>query len=309
MDNINIPVRTKNNSHLNNLRVLEDITVIIPTVGRPILSNCLNSIAGGTSLPGCLIVIDQGSNPDVKIWIGDIVSKGVNAIHVQSHERSPSSARNAGIAQVKTKFFAAIDDDCIAASNWLDAMAACLEKRPNDIITGRVEPAGDGNPPSVVTFPEPRQYLRPSIRLMNPITTGNYGCSLETMRKIGPFDINLFTAEDADWGYRALKLGVAIYYEPGVIVHHFHWRNISDLRRTYDEYAWGQGAFFGKHLKQGDWSMVLRSLITFYRGLKSLLFGWIKNDETRILIGIARMTHFFPGLLNGLWGFRPKGRH
>jgi len=308
LDTINNPVGATKNDHLKDLRILENISVIIPTVGRPILSNCLNSIAGGTVLPGCLIVVDQGSNPEVMKWIGDLVLKRVNTIHIQSMERSPSSARNAGIAQVKTKFFAAIDDDCIAESNWLESISACLEKNPNAIITGRVNPAGEGIPPTVVTFPEPRQYLRPSIREVNPLVTCNYGCSLETMRAIGPFDNNLIAAEDNDWSYRALKQGIPIYYEPGVIVHHYHWRNKSDLRKTYDEYAWGQGAFYGKHLKQGDWSMILRSLITFYRGLKSLLFGWVKNDENRILIGIARMTRFFPGLIHGLRGFRPAGK-
>ena len=53
-------------------RVLDDLTVIIPTVGRPILQRCLQSIADGTVLPARIIAIDQGDNLEVADWLHSI---------------------------------------------------------------------------------------------------------------------------------------------------------------------------------------------------------------------------------------------
>src|SRR5690242_876708 len=92
-------------------RLLDDLTVIIPTVGRPILQRCLQSIASGTVLPARIIVIDQGENPLVAEWVHSLEGMGLETFHLRSPERSPASARNRGIEQVQTRFVAAIDDD------------------------------------------------------------------------------------------------------------------------------------------------------------------------------------------------------
>src|SRR5690348_9046482 len=138
-------------------RILDDFTVIIPTLGRPILQRCLQSIADGAVLPARIIAID-GDNHAVGDWLHSMEEIGIETLHLHSMERGPAPARNRGIEQVQTRFVAAIDDDCVAGKDWLEKMERQLRQHPTAIITGRLEPAGDGIPPTVVTSAVPCVY-------------------------------------------------------------------------------------------------------------------------------------------------------
>ncbi len=284
-------------------KILENFTVIIPTVGRPILKECLRSIVEGNLLPARIILVDQGNNPAVTEWIQESKNAGgTDILHIRSKGRSPASARNEGIKQVNTPFIAAIDDDCIADAGWLETMAFCLNKNPDTIVTGRVEPAGEGIPQTIMTEAEPYTMHHLSIRNLSPLATCNMGVSLQSAQLIGGFDEDLFTAEDTDWAYRALRLGLPLQYAPEVIVHHYHWRNSSQTLSNYQAYATGLGVFYGKHLRRGDLSMVPRTILALYRGAKSLLKGWKNQDQNLTLEGTARLTKLIPGLIDGLRG-------
>jgi GT2 family glycosyltransferase len=282
--------------------VVNDITVIIPTVGRPILQKCLQSISDGKVLPTRIIAIDQGDNLEVADWLGNIEATGLDTLHLRSTERSPGSARNRGIEQVQTPFVAAIDDDCIAEKDWLETLEIRLHKNPMAIITGRLEPAGGGIPPTIVTSNVPRIYSHPSIRIPSPLASANMGFALHTAQQIGPFDEDLSSAEENDWAYRALRAAIPILYAPEIVVYHVHWRDKSQLDAAFQVYAWGQGAFYGKHLRRGDLSMVLRTALSLYRGARSLYYGTMNNDYRQRTQGYASITRLLPGLLAGLRG-------
>lgn len=289
-------------------QVSPDFTVIIPTIGRPILQECLQCILYGSMLPGYVVIVDQGNNPEVEGWIEKANSLGPALVYVKSSGRSPSSARNQGMECVQSSFVVAIDDDCLAASDWLEKMTFYLRRDPHSIVTGRVEPAGDGLPPTVVMDDASQIIRKPSLRITSPLSTGNMGVSTALARQIGAFDENLFTAEDIDWAYRALRMGIPIFYAPDVIVRHYHWRDRGQTAVNYQAYAAGLGAFYGKHLRRGDWSMAMRILLALYRGVKSLVSGWVKHDEDQYLVGLARMTQFLPGLAYGFRGISSQGR-
>lgn len=281
---------------------LEDYSVIIPTVGRTILKECLAAILNGSAIPKRIVVIDQGENPDVESWLKEAGHSDVDIQHVHSNGRSPSSARNEGMEHVKTTFVAAVDDDCLVEYSWLEKMNFHLQKDSGLIVTGRVEAGDDGVPPTIITSTTFELIRHLPFRNLSPLATGNMGVSTELARQIGDFDENLFTAEDTDWAYRALKANIPLLYAPDVIVFHHHWRDRSQSAVNYRAYAKGLGAFFGKHLRQGDLSMILRALLALYRGGKSLLKGQIQGDENLILEGKARLTHLIPGMIDSFRG-------
>jgi GT2 family glycosyltransferase len=260
-------------------------------------------------LPGCIVIVDQGNTADVAEWIKQADGLGAELLYVKSLGRSPSSARNQGMEKVRSPFVLAIDDDCLAASDWLEKMALHLRRTPNVIVTGRVEPAGDGLPPTIVMDDAPQLIQRPSLRNTSPLSTGNMGVSTTLARQIGAFDENLFTAEDIDWAYRALRKGIPIFYAPDVIVRHFHWRDKGQSAVNYEAYAKGLGAFYGKHLRLGDWSMIGRILLAIYRGTKSLIIGWICSDEDQYLIGLARMKKLLLGVMQEFRGEPSQSRN
>jgi GT2 family glycosyltransferase len=283
--------------------VLDDISVVVPTMGRPTLEQCLRAIVQGTCWPARLIVIDQGTNAQVGAWLGHLEALGIATLHLRAEPRGPGAARNRGFELVQTRFFAAIDDDCVAEPTWLEHMARHLRQHPHAIITGRVNPGGEGFVPSVVAFDSPVTYDRLALSGVAAFVSGNIGMVASTSQLIGPFDEDPLlsaAAEDNELGYRALRAGVPIMYRPDVIVAHMDWRDTSQLPALYRGYARGQGAFFGKYLRQGDWTVALWVLLYVYRGIRLWVRGLLCSDQHAMIEGAARMQHFVPGLLAGL---------
>lgn len=291
--------------------ILEDVTVIIPTLGRATLEQCLCSLLVGTRWPAQVILVDQGTNPAVVEWLGYLERVGILPVHLHAARRGPAAARNRGMEQVKTPFFAAIDDDCLAETDWLEKMAVRLRQHPTAMITGRVNPGGEGFVPSVITSEVAMVYERPSLRVGDPLSSGNMGMALRTAQSIGPIDEDpLFSAaaEDNDWGYRALRAGFPIVYAPEVIIYHLDWRDRSELAALYRDYAWSKGAFFGKYLRKGDGFIALRTLLYFYRGARMWVRGTLRHDYNLTVEGHARMVYLLPGLVAGIRGKRPTRR-
>ncbi|OQY34650.1 MAG: hypothetical protein B6243_05375 [Anaerolineaceae bacterium 4572_5.2] len=292
-------------------RVFDDITVVIPTVGRPILRKCLQSVISGKVLPARIVIVDQGDNPAVADWVDDIKGVGLDVFHLRSTERSPASARNRGIEQVQTPFMATIDDDCMAEDDWLEKLELHLQKDPETIVTGRVLLAGNRLLSTSATLPRiasdtPRLTRVPSIRHPFQLSAANMGISLRIAQRIGKFDEALFTAEDIDWGHRALHAGIPIRYAPEVTVHHYHWRDETQTVSNYRAYAEGLGAFYGKYLRRGEWSMALRIALSLFRGARSVFYGVINKDHNRRVRGLANVIWLLPGVVSG---FLNLGRH
>lgn len=288
--------------HTGSQAIIEDFSLIIPTLGRSTLAKCLQALLSGTRWPKHVIVIDQGSNAAVAVWLHDLSRQGILTSHIKMSKKGVSLARNRGIEQVQTTFVVAIDDDCLVESDWLENMEKHLRQNPAALITGRVTPIGNAFVPSCVTYDNYRVYKRPKIRGDNPPASGNMGFALHIAQNIGPFDERLNAAEDNDWGYRALRAGIAIIYVPEIVVYHLDWRDRSQLSATYQTYVRSTGIWYGMYIRKGDWFMVLRSILYLYRGLRSVIYGMIFNDYERRVDGFARITRLAPGLINGLRG-------
>jgi GT2 family glycosyltransferase len=280
--------------------IVEDISVVIPTLGRPILEECFYWIVDGSAWPGGVIVVDQGSSQHVKAWTEALRPLGIDARHVPSSQRGRSAGINRGLEQVRTRFVAVTDDDCFVGSDWAETIANRLRDNPEAIVTGRVEAAGEGVL-VVVTSLEPAVYSRPRLKF-DSMSGGNMGTSMSVINRVGCFDENpcLRTAEDAEWAYRALRAGVPIIYAPEVVVRHFGWRDDDKRLIQYKDYARSHGGFYGKYLRQGDWFIALRAVIHHGRALRRCLRGVMTGNQDLALYGWSYFTGLMPGIIAGL---------
>ena len=179
---------TSNSIHTINFDlkpVLDDISIVIPTLGRPILEQSLYWILAGSAWPGCLIIVEQGSNPDVVDWLKRVQELGITVKHIRSSQRGRSAGINRGLEQVDTRFVAITDDDCFAGEDWLKTLADRLRRSPNAVVTGRVEAAGE-EMIVVVTSTTPSIQSRPRLKF-DSMSGGNMGTSLAVFRKVGLF--------------------------------------------------------------------------------------------------------------------------
>jgi GT2 family glycosyltransferase len=282
--------------------LLEDVSVVIPTLGRPTLETCLRYLLDGTRWPAAVIVVDQGRAPAVAEMMSRLGEIGLGGEYVPSAQRGRSAGLNRGLERVLTRFVAITDDDCFVADDWLETLGGFLRAEPGAIVTGRVEHAGSEEVPfSVVTSLEPKRYTRPKLKV-HPFIGGNASLAIATVRKVGAFDEDpcVASAEDSDYGYRALKLGVPIVYRPEVLLYHYHWRDHRQRATRYAEYARSQGGFYGTHLRHGaDPLVALQAVRALARSPLRWLRGVLQRDRELIESGRASTMNLLPGILAG----------
>jgi GT2 family glycosyltransferase len=282
--------------------------VVIPTVGRPLLEGCLRSIAASTTWPAELIVIDQGASRAAAGWVEQLRARGINARHVPSAGTGIAAGTNQGLRLVRTRFVAVTHDDCRVRDDWLAIMAARLREAGEIVLTGRVQPDGDGEVPTTVTHPHRIAYTRPLLD-RDVLFPANMGLPVSVLGRVGLLDedpLLRWAAEDNDWAYRALRAGVPIVYEPDLVVGHLAWRDEAELAATYRRYARGQGCFYGKWLRRGDRFIALRAARDLLRGPWLLLRGLVTGNRALTKMGRAEVAGIGPGILAGLLhGQRP----
>jgi len=279
--------------------LLDDISLIIPTIGRPILEQCLYWILEGSTWPACLIVVEQGSNADVAGWLERVRDLGIPVKHILSRGHGRSAGINRGLEQTSTRFVAITDDDCFVEENWLCTMAAKLNEHPRAVITGKVEAAGE-DMVVIVTSLTPSVQERPRLKF-DSMSGGNMGASLDIFRKVGLFEEDpvMATAEDAEWAYRALRKGISIRYEPDVVLAHFGWRDARKRIEQYRGYALSHGGFYGKYLRRGDLFILARAAGHFGRALRRWLRGTFTGDVELAILGRSYCLNLLPGILAG----------
>lgn len=281
--------------------ILQEISVVIPTLGRPLLESCLRWLADGTCWPNRVIIVDQGRNPQVPTWLDQLSVAGLKSLYVPSSQKGRSAGINRGLEQVQTRFVAITDDDCFVAANWLETMARRLAASPGMILTGRVEMAGYETEFSTVTSRKPRLYTQPQLKVF-PFIGGNAGMAMALVERVGLFDEHpcLASAEDSDYGYRALQLGIPIAYDPDVVLYHYHWRDAHQRSARYVDYARSQGGFYGTHLRHGDRLMLAQTMIDMARSPLRWLRGIVKGDKELVENGKAHTLYLPLGVVDGL---------
>lgn len=288
--------------------VLEDISIVIPTLGRPILEQSLHWILKGSAWPGCLIVVEQGSNPDMAELLKRVQEIGIRVKHILSNQRGRSAGINRGLEQADTRFVAITDDDCFVGEDWLMNMASRLRMSPEAVVTGRVEAAGE-DMVVVVTSTTPSVQSRPRLKF-DSMSGGNMGTALAVFKKAGLFEEDpvMATAEDAEWSYRALRNGISLRYEPEVVVAHFGWRDVTKRVEQYRHYALSHGGFYGKYLRRGDWFILARAAGHLVRALRRWIRGSLKGDAELALLGKAYCLNLIPGILAGMRSKKYPGK-
>jgi GT2 family glycosyltransferase len=288
--------------------VAADVTVVIPTVGRALLEGCLDSIAAGNVWPGDVVVVDQSRTDLIVPWVARLRSAGLSITHVRSDESGIAAATNRGFERVRTPFVATTHDDCRVRGDWLETISARVRTVGDAIVTGRVEPEGDGVVLTIVTSAEPKTYMKPMID-RDVLFPPNMAFPIRLLRRIGYLDEHpslRLAGEDNEWAYRALRSGIAIVYDPYSVVSHVAWQARHELKDVYRRYARGQGAFYGKYVRRGDPFIVWRAIRDLARSPWLVTRAALTRDPELMAMGVGELTGLPAGIVAGL---RNAGGH
>lgn len=275
-----------------------DVSVLIPTIGRAeLLEKCLRSLESCRPRAREIVIVDQSGGDQVSAVARAFEHIGARVVPMR--ERGVARARNRGLEEVRHEVLALTDDDCVVDPSWIGLAYELAQRHPGAILTGRVLPgSGEGHVPSTRTDEEPRDFTgQPHA---GALYTNNAVVPRSGAVALAGFDERFPNASDNDFGYRWLVGGRPMLFDPRLVVWHCDWRTPAEVRRLYWKYGRWQGAFYAKHLLNGD-RRVLRFLRWDLEFLARTL--WLRVVRRRAVPITPALVHVL-GLPLGLWEAR-----
>jgi GT2 family glycosyltransferase len=255
------------------------VSVIIVTLNNSkLLRNCLQSLYHQDYGSIEIIVVDNGSDEDIK---GLLTEEFPSARVVRLKNNCGfAGGNNRGIEIAKGKYVALINNDAVASPQWLSSM---VEKAESEESIGAVASIViDGNRPEVLDScgvgigmdGMSRQAMRgnPVPVLTQPkevLLFSGCACLLRTaaLADVGLFDEDFFAyCEDTDLGLRLCRAGWEIVVSSGSYVHHYY--SMTGGKYSLQKVFWVERNHFWVAVKNFPWFMLFTlPIVTVFRYL------------------------------------------
>ena len=211
-----------------------EVSVIVLNYnGRQWLKPCLEALAAQQGAPAFeVIVVDNASADGSSGYVREHFP--AVRVHDAGGNLGFSGGNNAGARQACGRLLVFLNNDTVAAPDWLVRLTSALETRPefgfatSRIVfaddPGRIDSAGDGYLFAGGAFK--RGYGQRSDEFAESREVfGACGCAMvmkrELFEALGGFDSSFFIFyEDVDLSYRAQLLGARCWYAADAVVHH-----------------------------------------------------------------------------------------
>ncbi|MEU4657609.1 glycosyltransferase [Streptomyces sp. NPDC023723] len=188
-------------------------TVVIPTLVRSTLADCLAALAAAHGpKPDAVVLVDDRPAPDADAAPGALEHPLTvlgelrdRTVVLPGGGRGPAAARNTGLGAVGTEWTAFLDDDVQVGPHWCDQLVQDLAAAAPD--TGAVQ--------GVIAVPlpgerRPTDWERGTAGLATARwITADMAYRTQTLKQVGGFDERFTRAfrEDADLALRVLDAG------------------------------------------------------------------------------------------------------
>jgi len=183
-----------------------DVTVVIPTIGRPALHRLLSALHA-----------DDGPQPDSVIVVDDRPASRADPLPLplaadvtvlRSGGRGPAAARNTGWRAATTSWVCFVDDDVALTSGWCAALAADLAAAEEACAAGSQATLEVLGGPSIPTDDERRTHRLADARWI----TADMAYRRDALVAVGGFDERFPRAfrEDSDLALRVVRTGRTI---------------------------------------------------------------------------------------------------
>ena len=258
-------------------RNLPLVTVIVVTLNNlTLLRNCLHSLYAQDYGAIEIVVVDNGSEEDVC----GMLTKEFSEVRMVRLNKNYGFAggNNRGIAIARGEYIALINNDAVAAPQWISSLIATAESDPD--IGAAASIIIDGNKPEVLDScgvgialdGMSRQAMRgmPVPQLIQPeevLLFSGCACLLraETLKEVGLFDEDFFAyCEDTDLGLRLRRAGWNIVVAPGAYVHHYY--SMTGGKFSLQKIYWVERNHFWVAIKNFPWFLLtILPLVTAWR--------------------------------------------
>jgi glycosyltransferase involved in cell wall biosynthesis len=218
-------------------------SIVIPSYNRArtllkVLAALESQTVGREALE--IIVVDDGSTDATEEAVRDYRRNSpLDLAYHKQPNRGPGAARNAGIARAKHPLLVFLGDDIIPCPRFVEEHLACHARHggSNDLaVVGYTTWAPHLKPSPFLRFigEEGPQFNYAAARENTPLPwgffyTSNLSLPRSLLHRVDTlFEEDLRIWEDGELGYRLLRAGMRLCYNPRAVAYHDH---DTDVRR------------------------------------------------------------------------------
>lgn len=209
------------------------VSVIIPVYNdAERLAACLQALHNQTYPAKFyeLLVVDNGSSPP----LGPLTDFPQARLLLEMQPGS-YSARNTGLAQAKGEVIAFTDSDCLPAGDWIERGVAALGTAPGcGLVGGRIDvfPRDPQRPTLVELYEMITAFRQDRLLVRNhAAVTANLFTRRAVLDTVGPFNAELRSGGDMEWGRRVHAAGYELVYGADVAVRHPSRHTLEERRK------------------------------------------------------------------------------
>ncbi len=228
-------------------------SVIIPNYNRGQALQLTLQALGKQSLEAStfeVIVVDDGSQDNSLKLLTEHKPTYPFSFFQQANQ-GPGAARNKGAIAAKSNLFIFLDADMIAEANLVAEYLRFHAKHPRTVIIGRQLPYLPAYPNitrdfyhSFIAYDLGEYPIKPAF---HALAAGNFAVDNISFKALHGFDENFRMAEDVEFGYRAEKFGISIFYHPKALGFHNHPKKLGELYQQRQVSGWWTAQLIHKH--------------------------------------------------------------
>jgi GT2 family glycosyltransferase len=222
---------------------MPDVSVVIPSVGRPSAERTVASVRESAASGGIDAEI-------ILVWQGEHApSRMDGATVIPVHAVNVSYTRNRGIDEASAELLAFADDDEVVDRRWLEAALRALADA--DAAFGPVDPLDQDGRPHCYLDHAPPQVFAGYAQPWLVGTGGSMAFRKEALASIGGFNLRLgagsvgLSGEEPDAIWRLLRAGGRIRWSPEMIAYH-PTKDDDGVLETRYPYGVGTGRILGR---------------------------------------------------------------
>lgn len=252
---------------------MSDCDIVMPVWNQlEITKNCIASIEKNTSHPFRLIVVDNASGEETRLYLEGLRMINGNPVLLIRNDENAGfiKAVNQGMAVSKAPYVCILNNDTIVTGGWLDQMIAVADSNKS---IGIVNPSSNNlgqRPEKNETIESYSKRLKEQAGKFIELGAAIGFCMLikrEVIEKIGLFDeiYGMGNFEDTDFSRRATKEGYLSVRACGVYVYHRENSSFNRIKTFEDdfkrnkaiyEFRWGKPKRIAYILNPSDMNVV-----------------------------------------------------